>query len=72
MEAESLSGEEWTDGVSLEPFGVVVVIPPWNFPCAIPCGGGSSNSWPRESTGGFRGPPPERSSTSVFAVAFGS
>lgn len=23
----------------MQPFGVVVVTPPWNFPCAIPCGG---------------------------------
>jgi len=27
------------DGCTLQPFGVVVVTPPWNFPLAIPCGG---------------------------------
>ena len=27
------------DGAELEPFGTVVVTPPWNFPFAIPCGG---------------------------------
>ncbi len=27
------------DGASFEPFGVVAVIPPWNFPVAIPAGG---------------------------------
>jgi RHH-type proline utilization regulon transcriptional repressor/proline dehydrogenase/delta 1-pyrroline-5-carboxylate dehydrogenase len=27
------------DGESLEPFGTVLVTPPWNFPYAIPCGG---------------------------------
>jgi RHH-type proline utilization regulon transcriptional repressor/proline dehydrogenase/delta 1-pyrroline-5-carboxylate dehydrogenase len=26
-------------GLSAEPAGVVVVLPPWNFPIAIPCGG---------------------------------
>lgn len=26
-------------GLSAEPCGVVVVVPPWNFPIAIPCGG---------------------------------
>jgi len=25
--------------VTVEPRGVVVVVPPWNFPIAIPCGG---------------------------------
>jgi RHH-type proline utilization regulon transcriptional repressor/proline dehydrogenase/delta 1-pyrroline-5-carboxylate dehydrogenase len=25
--------------VSASPFGVIVVVPPWNFPIAIPCGG---------------------------------
>ena len=28
-----------TDGARLEPFGTVLVTPPWNFPYAIPCGG---------------------------------
>lgn len=28
-----------SDGASLEPFGTVLVAPPWNFPHAIPCGG---------------------------------
>ncbi len=27
------------DGVAAEPAGVVVVVSPWNFPIAIPCGG---------------------------------
>ena len=27
------------DGLSASPLGVVVVVPPWNFPIAIPCGG---------------------------------
>lgn len=27
------------DGATFEPFGVVAVIPPWNFPVAIPAGG---------------------------------
>ncbi len=27
------------DGVRFEPFGTVVVVPPWNFPLAIPAGG---------------------------------
>lgn len=31
--------EEWFDGSSFEPFGTVLVTPPWNFPFAIPCGG---------------------------------
>lgn len=29
----------WFDGATLEPFGTVLVTPPWNFPFAIPCGG---------------------------------
>ncbi len=28
-----------TDGCELQPFGTVLVTPPWNFPFAIPCGG---------------------------------
>ncbi|MES2657361.1 MAG: bifunctional proline dehydrogenase/L-glutamate gamma-semialdehyde dehydrogenase [Verrucomicrobiota bacterium] len=31
--------EEWFDGTTFEPFGTVLVTPPWNFPLAIPCGG---------------------------------
>lgn len=31
--------DEWFDGSSFEPFGTVLVTPPWNFPFAIPCGG---------------------------------
>ena len=27
------------DGLTFEPFGVVTVVPPWNFPVAIPAGG---------------------------------
>jgi RHH-type proline utilization regulon transcriptional repressor/proline dehydrogenase/delta 1-pyrroline-5-carboxylate dehydrogenase len=27
------------DGTEFEPFGTVVVTPPWNFPFAVPCGG---------------------------------
>ncbi|MEN8680235.1 MAG: bifunctional proline dehydrogenase/L-glutamate gamma-semialdehyde dehydrogenase [Akkermansiaceae bacterium] len=27
------------DGTTPVPLGVIVVTPPWNFPCAIPCGG---------------------------------
>lgn len=27
------------EGVRAEPLGTVVVVPPWNFPVAIPCGG---------------------------------
>lgn len=29
----------WFDGTAMEPLGVVVVAPPWNFPFAIPAGG---------------------------------
>ncbi|MDP1562978.1 MAG: bifunctional proline dehydrogenase/L-glutamate gamma-semialdehyde dehydrogenase [Pirellulaceae bacterium] len=29
----------WFDGTTMEPLGVVVVTPPWNFPFAIPAGG---------------------------------
>ncbi len=28
-----------SDGARLEPFGTVLITPPWNFPYAIPCGG---------------------------------
>jgi RHH-type proline utilization regulon transcriptional repressor/proline dehydrogenase/delta 1-pyrroline-5-carboxylate dehydrogenase len=27
------------DGTTPRPLGTIVVTPPWNFPCAIPCGG---------------------------------
>ncbi len=30
---------EWFDGTTFEPFGTVLITPPWNFPLAIPCGG---------------------------------
>ncbi len=29
----------WFDGTQMQPLGVVVVTPPWNFPFAIPAGG---------------------------------
>lgn len=30
---------EGVAGAAFEPFGTVLVVPPWNFPVAIPCGG---------------------------------
>lgn len=36
--ARSLQDPMWFDGLDFEPFGTVVVTPPWNFPFAIPCG----------------------------------
>jgi RHH-type proline utilization regulon transcriptional repressor/proline dehydrogenase/delta 1-pyrroline-5-carboxylate dehydrogenase len=35
------SAAQWlrVEGVKASPLGVVVVVPPWNFPIAIPCGG---------------------------------
>jgi RHH-type transcriptional regulator, proline utilization regulon repressor / proline dehydrogenase / delta 1-pyrroline-5-carboxylate dehydrogenase len=35
------SAEEWYSqpGLAAQPRGVVAVVPPWNFPLAIPCGG---------------------------------
>lgn len=36
--ARSFSEPGWFDGTEFEPFGTVVVTPPWNFPFAIPCG----------------------------------
>ena len=32
-------GEDFFDGTDFAPLGTVLVIPPWNFPMAIPCGG---------------------------------
>ncbi len=29
----------YLDGTSARPLGPILVTPPWNFPCAIPCGG---------------------------------
>jgi RHH-type proline utilization regulon transcriptional repressor/proline dehydrogenase/delta 1-pyrroline-5-carboxylate dehydrogenase len=37
--ATSFEGSEWSDGLEATPLGTVVVASPWNFPCAIPCGG---------------------------------
>ena len=37
--ARSIMDPAWADGTEFEPFGTVVVTPPWNFPFAIPCGG---------------------------------
>ncbi len=37
--AEGLTRPGMEDGVSFTPLGAVCVAPPWNFPCAIPCGG---------------------------------
>jgi RHH-type proline utilization regulon transcriptional repressor/proline dehydrogenase/delta 1-pyrroline-5-carboxylate dehydrogenase len=37
--ARALGGGDIVDGCRLEPLGVVVVAPPWNFPLAIPAGG---------------------------------
>jgi RHH-type proline utilization regulon transcriptional repressor/proline dehydrogenase/delta 1-pyrroline-5-carboxylate dehydrogenase len=37
--ATSFLDAAWQDGVSLKPIGPVLITPPWNFPCAIPCGG---------------------------------
>jgi len=31
--------QAFLDGSSATPLGTIVVTPPWNFPCAIPCGG---------------------------------
>lgn len=36
--AASFSNEAMHEGASFEPFGTVLVTPPWNFPYAIPCG----------------------------------
>jgi RHH-type proline utilization regulon transcriptional repressor/proline dehydrogenase/delta 1-pyrroline-5-carboxylate dehydrogenase len=37
--ANSFSDPALADGTRLEPYGTIVVTPPWNFPFAIPCGG---------------------------------
>lgn len=37
--AEGLSRPGMADGVEFSPLGAVCVAPPWNFPCAIACGG---------------------------------
>lgn len=37
--AGGLSRPGMEDGVEFTPLGAVCVAPPWNFPCAIPCGG---------------------------------
>ncbi len=36
---DRFSDPAFFDGSSFEPFGSIVVTPPWNFPFAIPCGG---------------------------------
>jgi len=37
--AHSFSQDYWNDGLEIEAIGPVLITPPWNFPCAIPCGG---------------------------------
>ena len=37
--AGGFSDPALADGSDFEPFGTIVVTPPWNFPFAIPCGG---------------------------------
>ena len=37
--ADGLSRPGFDDGVELTPLGTLCVMPPWNFPCAIPVGG---------------------------------
>lgn len=37
--SRSLDDLAWHDGTVAEPYGIVVVTPPWNFPYAIPAGG---------------------------------
>lgn len=37
--ADGFSDPAFFDGTAFEPYGTIVVTPPWNFPFAIPCGG---------------------------------
>ncbi len=37
--ADGFSDPTFFDGTEFEPYGTIVVTPPWNFPFAIPCGG---------------------------------
>ncbi len=37
--ADGLDRDGMKDGISAKPMGTICVAPPWNFPCAIPCGG---------------------------------
>lgn len=37
--ADRFRENSWQDGLSARPIGPVLITPPWNFPCAIPCGG---------------------------------
>lgn len=37
--AERIAELEQRDGAAFEPLGVIAVVPPWNFPLAIPAGG---------------------------------
>src|SRR5258705_2116397 len=37
--ARALGAGDEVDGARMEPLGVVVVAPPWNFPLSIPAGG---------------------------------
>ena len=36
---KQISNEGFLDGTRPTPLGPIVITPPWNFPCAIPCGG---------------------------------
>lgn len=36
--ADGMDRPGMRDGASQKPFGTICVAPPWNFPCAIPCG----------------------------------
>lgn len=37
--ADRLQDLCWQDGLTAQAIGPVLITPPWNFPCAIPCGG---------------------------------
>lgn len=37
--ANGFQDPAFSDGSAFEPYGTIVVTPPWNFPFAIPCGG---------------------------------